>query len=307
MNIGFSTVVLATLSPLILIAVVLVGAARRGRRLVFDDVAYPGLAHLRRATLGARRVGLLLSFAAYLLLVQAPWWLPALAPVVAGAIMVGAIMVGQRMAYRSAQSAGVASVEHRSVADYLPRVEPVVGAIVAALLAVASVVAGVSAAADDSGERRFFSFQCIDTVHTPGGAESQVIQGWTDQFPGGYYLIPLWVGLVLLAGLAVVALTVIVRRPRNGADPELVRVDDALRRQSAEGVVGSVCLAVAASLVWLLYRAGVAVGTGDCDPMLGATAFGLGITALVALLPTCWFAIRVLVPGDGTKSAEALR
>ncbi len=302
MNISLSAFLLLTLLPLVAIVATLVGATRRSRRLVFDEAGYPGLAQLRSATLGARRVGLLLGVAAFVLVLQLPAWLPALAPVTAGAILVITIMVGQWLAYRSAQAVGVAAVERRTLGDYLPRREVLVGAVVAALLAVSSAVATLSATADDSGEQRLFSFQCVETWYEQGTLTPRVTRGWTDQFPGGYYQLPLWLGLLALVGLGAVALVLIVRRPRNGTDPELVRVDDALRRQSAEGVVGAVGLAFAASLVGLLYRAGAAVAAGECDPVLGAISFSLGIAALVALLPTCWFAVRVLVPGDGSPA-----
>ena len=306
MDISFSIFLLLALLPLVAVVATLVGASRRSRRLAFDEAAYPGLAHLHNATLSARRIGLLLGVAAFLVVLQLPGWLPALAPVTAGVILVAAIMTGQWLAYRSAQAVGVAAVERRTLGDYLPRREVLVGTLVAALLALGSAVATLTASADDSGERRFFNFQCVETWYDQGTLVPRVTTGWTDQFPGDYYQVPLWIGLLVLVALGAVALDMIVRRPRNGSDPELVRVDDALRRQSAEGVVGAVGLVFAASLVGLLYRAGVAVGAGDCDPVLGATSFALGVASLLALLPACWFAIRVLVPGDGSP-AKALR
>jgi hypothetical protein len=91
------------------------------------------------------------------------------------------------------------------------------------------------------------------------------------------------------------------RRPRNAADPELVRVDDALRRQTVEGIVAALGLAVAATLAGLSYAAALAVGAEACTDASGLSSWALALVAFVALALALRFSVIVLVPGNGSR------
>jgi len=207
---------------------------------VWNRDAYPGLTRLNHWALGSRYVGigvglLVLPVAASMgRLGQGAF----IAPAVLGCCIEVAIIVGEVVPYRAARQQGVAGLERRVVADYVS-VPLRVGAVVALVWTAGLIAWGWQLASP--GGRSFEVVGSVQGVVVCGGS--------TSPFLGSYYGMPLAVSLVVLVGLAVVALQVIARRPRNGADATLAMWDDALRRHSARAVLATAFGGLAASLV----------------------------------------------------------
>jgi hypothetical protein len=116
-------------------------------------------------------------------------------------------------------------------------------------------------------------------------------------WPGSFYSLPL--GAVVIGGLiaAGVALRVIVRRPRAGADLATVAADDALRQRAAQTITGASGVLVALPLAGVCLISAVAMLSLSCRPAWWAfTAW-----ALLALLPALaslmgWCAVLLLTP-----------
>lgn len=178
-----------------------------------------------------------------------------------------------------------ATLEVRSVRDHLPRVlTPLVGtatAVLAALLAFTSAVAS----ADDLGR----AGRALARACSPVSSER------SGPWPGSFYALPLAAVVAIGLLLAVVALTSITRRPRQGEDPA---VDDALRRHASTAVVAAVGLLVTVPLV----GTGV-VAAGQllqvCAAPAAWTALGRTLVVVVplALALGTWCAALLVVPG----------
>ncbi len=280
-----------------------VTAARRSRSITFDEDHYPGLAALRRATLRTRYLGIAASVVVFFVVgsVGRYGWGLFVAPAAAGAVVIAAILIGQRLTYTRARSAGTAGIEHRQVRDYLPARTTTIAGAVLLTLAVVGAWTTLVAAPDEFGLDRTFAHPCVVQLWDGEGHHEETVAGASGPFPGSYYTVGMAVAVLAVFVLAWVGLLATTRRPRNGADPELVRVDDALRRQTAEGIVAAFGLAVATSLAGLSYTAAVAVGNQACTTAFGLGSWGLAIVAFVALAASLWFAVIIVVPGDGSS------
>ncbi len=293
--------------PLIVGVVMLIAAGiaavRRSRSMTFDEERYPGLAALRRVTLRTRYLGIAASVAVFFVvgsLGRYGWGL-FVAPAAAGAVVIAAILFGQQLTYTRARTAGTAGIEHRQVRDYLPARTTTIAGAVLIILAVVGAWTTLVATPDEVGLDRTFTHACVVQLWDQQGDHEQTVVGTSSPFPGSYYTIGMAVAVLAVLMLAWVGLVATTRRPRNGADPELVRVDDALRRQTAEGIVAAFGLVVATSLAGLSYTAAVAVGNQACTTAYGLGSWGLAIVAFVALAVSLRFAVIVLVPGDGSS------
>ena len=292
----------------LLVAVGLVIAAfilgvRRSRTLTFDEGRYPGLAALRRATLRARYLGIVAGVVVFVIVAglgRYGQWL-FLAPAAAGATVIAAVLMGQRLTYTRARTAGIAGIERREVGDYLPRRLTIATAGVLLVLGVVGAWTTAVATPDDSGLARAFTQSCT-TQSWDGQSQSVHTEVHVSTpFPGAYYTAGMAAGIVAVLALAWVGVVATTRRPRNGADPELVRVDDALRRQTVEGIVAALGLAVATTLAGLAYLAALAVGAEACTDAYGLGSWALAAIAFVALAFALRFAVIVLVPGNGSR------
>jgi hypothetical protein len=286
----------------LLIAAFVLGV-RRSRTITFDEGLYPGLAALRRTTLRARYLGIVVGVVVFFIVAglgRYGQWL-FLAPSAAGATVIAAVLIGQRLTYTRARTAGIAGLERREVCDYLPRRLAMTAAGVLLVLAVVGAWTTAVATPDDSGLARAFTQSC--TMQSFDG-QTQSVQTEvhvSTPFPGAYYtagMAAVILGVLALAWVGVVATT---RRPRNGADPELVRVDDALRRQTVEGIVAALGLAVAATLAGVSYAAALAVGREACTNAYGLGSWALALVAFVVLALALRFSVIVLVPGNGSR------
>jgi hypothetical protein len=294
--------------PLLVAAGLVIAAfvlgVRRSRTLTFDEARYPGLAALRRATLGARYLGIVAGVVVFFVVAglgRYSQWL-FLAPAAAGATVIAAVLIGQRLTYTRARTAGIAGLERREVGDYLPRDLAMTAAGVLLVLAVVGAWTTAVATPDGSGLARAFTQSCT-TQSWDGQAQSeQTDVHVSTPFPGAYYTPGMAAGLAALVALAWVGVVATTRRPRNGADAELVRVDDALRRLTVEGIVAALGLAVAATLTGLAYAAALAVGAEACTNAYGFGSWALAAIAFVALALALRFAVIVVVPGNGSRN-----
>ena len=139
-------------------------------------------------------------------------------------------------------------------------------------------------------------------VDLEAGSQERWLSRVEGPWPGWQFTGPMAAGFLILVALALGALRLVAARPRNGADAELVRVDDALRRTTAEGVLASVGMSVAGAIaVW----AGIAGAPLRPDPLCDAGVpwgeLAVALTGLAAGVALLCCAIVVLVPGSGER------
>lgn len=202
-----------------------------------------------------------------------------LAPTVFGLCVIGGVTVGELTTIPRRQGVRTAGLETRAVGHYLPRR---LGGLVAASalgLGALLVTTTLMGSADHEGRAgRFLVRWCEPSLAVASGP-----------WPGSFYSVPL--GIAVVVGLlgAAVALRTVVLRPRNGSDPDLVAVDDVLRRQSAEAVVAATGVMVAASLSGVALVAGIKL-IGVVCPQASWPVFGVALLAVGALmlLLTAW-------------------
>lgn len=293
---------LAVAMTLIIAAIVL--GVRRSRAITFDEGRYPGLAALRGATLRSRYIGIIVGLAVFLIVAAlgryGQWAF--VAPAAAGAAVISAILIGQRLTYTRARTEGTAGLERREIRNYLPARLAMSAAGLLLVLAAVGTWAALVATPDDSGLSRAFSQSCITQSWDEQGYHEEATEHVSTPFPGSYYTTGMAVGIVAVLALAWIGVVATTRRPRNGADAELVRVDDALRRQTVEGIVAAFSLVVATTLAGLSYLAAVTVGVKACTTAYGLGSWALAAVAAVALALALRFAVIVLVPGDGART-----
>ena len=291
----------------VFVGVVVVWGMSRSRALVFDNDRYPGLVALRRVTVTSRYAGVAAGLAAFVVVAfVGPLGRGLfLAPSIAGAVLILAVVIGQQLAYGSARASGTAGVERRLIRHYLPRGFSIAVLLILALLLASAIWTTLAAGPDSLGLDRALTVKGSQAPIAATGSEAVIIESTRSPFPGSYYTSMLAMGLPIVLALGAVALWLTARRPRNGADPELVAVDDVLRRQTAEGVVAAVGLAAGISLLL--------VGLSAALALAGMTGYGaryaiggaaLGVAALASLVVAAWCAVLLLVPGGGTVMAS---
>ena len=282
------------------LVVVLVAVPRRRALVAVNEVDFPGLAHLRRSTMLTRPLALVLGLA-----VAAPVALVgrlglglALVPAVFAAVQVLGVLVGDLVARHDARTPGTAGLEVRRVRDLVPARLTRLTALAAGALTVLLAWATVVASPDDRGRAgRWLSYTCAEDC------TSAALGPW----PGSFYSVPLALALLAVAGLGALAVVVTVRRPRNGADAEILRVDDAVRRRSVESVIASMGVAVSATLTGCGVLAGLGL-VGESRAPLGLQIAGwvslaAGLTSLVLL---AWCLVLLIVPGGpGAEEGRA--
>ena len=214
-------------------------------------------------------------------------------------------MTGQQVAYGKARTAGIAAVERRLVRTYLPRgLSIAVGAFLVVLIGLATWTT-LAASQDSLGLYRAFSVTGTNAAMVGGSSEAVLVGSTRSPFPGGFYTMRLAIGLPVLLVLGALALWLTARRPRNGADETLVAVDDALRRQTAEGIVAAMGLAVSLSLLGVALGAASAVGgMAEFGARYVVGGVALGLVALASLLVAAWCTVLVLVPGGEMVKPE---
>ena len=212
---------------------------RRTRAARLDMAAYPGLVRINRWTLGLRYAGVAVGLVA-IPVAAGMGRLGAgvvIAPVVLACAIEAGVIVGEVVCFRAAREPGVAGLERRTVGRYLEWPLVVLLGLAALCVAVLSVWGWRLAWLDGR------SFRVSAVV----GGEDLCSSG-ASPFFGPYYSRPIGLALGAAVVLAVVAMAVVVRRPRNGGDPVLAAWDDALRRRSARAVAAALLGAWSATL-----------------------------------------------------------
>lgn len=282
-----------------LVALAVVVARPRRERARAAAAQLPGLCRLVRTQNVARGVALLAGIA-ITLPAAAAWTLGRglmLAPAAFAAAQVVAVLIADRVSYDAVRSPGVAGLEVRRVRDYLPRGLTALTVLAAAALAAALTWTTAVASPDDLGRAgRALTYRCVD------GCGLARISPW----PGSFYSAPLAVGLGVVAALALAAVTITVRRPRNGADASVTVIDDAVRRRSVETVVAALGLAISASLTGVAMVAGLRL-LADADvPSGGSLTTGAALLTFAGagscVVMLCC-AVSLLLPGAGASPA----
>lgn len=269
---------------------VLVVLLVRPTRLPYPVPAdHPGLARLRRVAVVSRVLGLLAGVAVLVPLgfIGRLGQGLVLVPAIFAVVQIVGVLAAEIATRRDARRPGLASLEVRRVRDYWPRSLAVTALVTGLVLG--GVIGWTTAVAspDDAGRAgRAMAYTCTR------GCDDGSFGPW----PGSFYTIPLAIGLAVTLVLAIVTLVVVVRRPRNGAEPALVVIDDAIRRQSASSVLAALLVGLAGSLAGIGLTAGPALlVVGDRAAadftVIGWLFVGLGVLALGAL---CW-AVAVLL------------
>lgn len=297
--------ILVVIAPAIVVVlvVVLVAHPRRRRPVTFNVDDFPRLGRLRRVTTRARVIALVVG----LIVVVAMTGLGPLgmglmlAPAVFAATQILATLAADVLTHSSARTPGTSGLEVRRIGAYLPRALTLATAV--ALLVLAGTLAWTTAvgSVDDMGRagRAFtYSYPC-----------DGVCRGSFTPWPGSYYSIPLGVALVVLVALAVVAVTMTVRRPRDASDREIVRVDDFIRKRSTESVVAALGLGCAASLtaVCVLASRLVPSTVPGVSNLLVAAGWAAVVVGILALGMSVWCFVVLLLPGAGAHVPQADR
>ena len=284
------------------LVLVLVMVPRRRSLVAVEAAALPGLLRLRRATV----VGRLLGLGTGALLIVPVASLGGLGrglmlvPATFAAVQIAGVLFADVVARNAARVPGVAGLEVRVLGDFLPR--RLVRYTALAATALVTLMAWTTAVADpDDLGRAGRSFRHGCTAECGAGDVSRAFGPW----PGSFYSAPLAVALLLVVLFAGAALWVTVRRPRNGADSEIARVDDVIRRRSAESVVAGVGIAVGGSLAGLGFFAGPALAVRDVGSVLQATGLLITGGALAAVVLTVWCVVVLLLPGAGTAGTPS--
>ncbi|MFD2082528.1 hypothetical protein SAMN05421678_10226 [Actinopolymorpha cephalotaxi] len=266
---------------------------RRRALVAVDEAAHPGLARLRRSTLVGRLLALVAGATAAVVTASTGGLGRgfALAPAAFAAVLIVGVLAADLAARDDARTPGTAGLEVRRVRDLLAPGLVRLAATVGVVLAVFLGWAGVVAVPDDLGRAgRALTYNCVE------GCDFGTLSPW----PGSYYSVPMaaaLLGVLLLAGIAV---GVTVRRPRNGASPEIVAVDDVVRRRSVESALAAVGVAFTGSLAGTALLSGVRLaGLGpDRGPVaLQVAGWVLLLAGLAALVCLVWCLVVLLLPG----------
>lgn len=286
-------VLLVPLASVAVIVALIATVVVPGRRALppAGDGVHRGLARLRRVTL-ASRISALVVGVALLVAAASTGGLGRglmLAPVLFGGCQVLGVLLADAIAHRSARTPGTAAVEVRRVRDFLPT------ALTRVVIASGIVLGGcliwttALASADDQGRRgRALSYAC-----TTDCARASV-----GPWPGSYYSAPLAIGLFIVVALTLLAVRFTAARPRNGADPEILRVDGAIRRRSVESALAGAGVALVGSLAGIAAVVGLRLLDAQHAPSgLSAAALPAAIVAGLALVGLIWCVALLVVPG----------
>ena len=283
------------------LVVVLIAIPRRRRLVSFAERDFPQLARLRNVTTAARVIALIVGLIVVVLLTTVgPLGMGfLLAPAVFAGTQIVATLVAELISRDTARTPGAAGLEVRRIRSYLPRALGT--ATVVTMTVLTGVLIGTTATGspDDMGRagRSFsYSYPCDGVC---GGSFSP--------WPGSFYTAPLGIALLLVVTLAVTAIVITVRRPRDASQPEIVRVDDFIRTRSAESVVAALGLGGAASLAAICVLVSrLVVSTVDgVSRVLLVAGWSAVVVGLIAFGMSMWCVVVLLLPGARARHSHS--
>ena len=220
-----------------------------------------------------------------------------LAGPVFGLCVLAGVVAGEISVRPAGGPTRTAVVEVRRVRDYLPHgLAKAVLAAAAVLLALVTVTTA-TAGPDDLGRGTVLLSRC-----GPGSWEGH------GPWAGSFYSVPL--AAMVATGLIVagVALRVVIRRARTGADPDGVAADDALRQRAAWTITGACGILTALPLAGVCLVSAAALLSFSCHPAWWTYA---GWALLAVLIPTAalmaWCAAVLLAPARAVTAVLPAR
>ena len=190
---------------------------------------------------------------------------PAIAPALAGILVVAIFGLGEATFRRPMTLTRSADLRPRRLGDLVPWgwLMTAAGSLLA--LAAALVVGTLLGSADDLGRAgRAISVVCDGATHT------------RTPWPGSHYAAPIALATTVSVLVAVATCLVVARRPSPAA--ESTALDTGLRRWSMAGVLQALTLVACVTLVPVLLLMALGAGASDCAPE------GYGVLAGVAFV-----------------------
>lgn len=298
-----SVVVLALpiIGILVLLGIVLVAVPRRRKLVAINEIAFPELARLRSVSetsrISALVAGAIIAVALAMLL---PLGLGVfLAPTAFAGIQILAILVAGVFSHNAARTPGVSGLEVRGVQPYLPKgLTILVGSVTSILLGAIAWTTAVGTPDSLGNAGRSFSYL--------SPCDFEKCENSFGPWPGSFYSIPLVTLLAVVLALAVIAVIVTVRRPRNASDPEIVRVDDFVRARAVESVIAALGLASAVTLcaISLLVANGLGNPLNNIPAPLRVPGWGAIPLIFASLGVALWCTVVLLLPGGTAPVAK---
>lgn len=280
-----------------LLILVLVVVPRRRKLVAVNELQFPGLARLRATNSAARvaAVGVGLIVVVTLVIFMDLGLGVFQSPFAFSGIQILAILMAGLVSRDAARTPGVSGLEIRRVRPYLPvGLTRLVGSVFVVLVAalVWTTAVGSPDTLGNAGRNFTYLYPCrYEKCGTSFGP-----------WPGSFYSIPVMILLAVVLVVAVTAVVVTVRRPRNASDPEIVRVDEVVRARAVESIIASLGLASAVTLfaVSFLVANGLGNPLNDVPASLRIPGWFAVTLAFGSLAVAIWCTVVLLLPG-GTR------
>ena len=207
---------------------------------------------------------------------------PAIAPALAGVIVIGVIGLGEITFRRPETVVRSADLRPRRLGDLMPTGWLVTATAALLALAAALLVGVVNGSPDDLGRTgRAITVICDNVTHT------------RTPWPGSHYAVPIALATCLSALLAIAVCAAIAGRPSPAAESS--ELDAGLRRWSVAGVLQALTLVACVTLVPVLTLIATGSAASACAPgpyQLQAICSGVGaavatIVGVVAFVALC--------------------
>ena len=303
--------------PVLLLAVLLPLLVLAAIALLLLALLRPDATGLDRRQLGIRWAGIGLGLLAAVLLLGTGSLpgrlghgaLAGTAPLVGAGVLIAVVLLGERRLSGTLGTVRRASLQPHGPIEVLPRITTAFTSVVVIGLSALMVVTTALASPDDQGR----AGRALSMV--VAGEDGQTISATSGPYPGSWSTLPAGIVLLLLAGLAALALRGIVSR-RSASDPG----DLLLRRRSATAVLGAVqlgsgALAVVIAMFAIVKRSQVAAnlaGAGAQVPAGTAVIEAVEpIMLVLGVVAVAWGLMLVLAPSllagrDRSRRTEAV-
>ncbi|MGO4957591.1 hypothetical protein ACTQ49_10035 [Luteococcus sp. Sow4_B9] len=290
----FFIILLQWILPILLVGVIVLMVRRR--RLTPDPTTHPDLARLERSSATARWVAILAAVGTvFIVAPQGRFGLGILLTPAACALTALVVLaLNEALVWRRARTPGIAALETRSRTQYLPRqLLWATGLLTVALTALLVWCWLRQDPTPDAMGTVGRSFGWPRPASVDGDALEPLWEhSASGPYPGTWYSLPLAAVLGACVAVAALGVWLATTRPRNGADPAVVAVDDQTRRLSVEAMVAALQIGVGGSLAACATLAAFAIGDH-----LTEMAWLLVGAALFALAAATWALTMLLAPG----------